>query len=53
MSHTAIRMELWGYCTPCQRWFYIQTRETATITHECPVCAASASLLRDDEAAKG
>ncbi len=30
--------DLWAYCTPCTRWFYVDGDRAATATHECPVC---------------
>lgn len=40
------RVELWGLCRICQRWFYI---EKAHCSGEpvCPVCAAPPHLIVD------
>ena len=38
--HSPHPLELWGRCTTCRRWFYIQSRHTDAVTWPCPVCAA-------------
>jgi hypothetical protein len=30
--------DLWAYCTPCARWFYVDTDGATTSDHLCPVC---------------
>lgn len=40
--------ELWGYCSPCSRWFFVPTRDDGQRPrpHEhritCPVCVMPA-----------
>jgi hypothetical protein len=42
----------WGYCDPCQRWFYPDTtRPSASMA--CPVCASEATAVRDRPEAAG
>ena len=30
--------EVWAYCKPCGRWFYIDALSATPGVHHCPVC---------------
>jgi rRNA maturation endonuclease Nob1 len=32
--------EVWGWCHPCRRWFYVERGRTKG---ECPVCGSDAA----------
>lgn len=37
----------WGFCDPCQRWFYPENPSDVTTAPSCPVCATPATVVRD------
>ena len=38
-------VELWGRCRSCIRWFSIQTRHSAGVQWQCPVCGEEPDQL--------
>ncbi len=45
--HTSYPLALWGRCTTCVRWYYVQTRYVDTVTLQCPVCGGDPERLEN------
>lgn len=40
-----VALEWWGFCSPCDRWFYLSWGERPLHAVWCPVCYTSADRL--------
>ena len=44
---TSYLLALWGKCSTCVRWYYVQTRYVNTVTLQCPVCGSDPERLEN------